>query len=296
LSNKGGCFINSHARQAAEWCTAVFLACFASSAWALLFDFNTLVKGSNTGAANTAVQNYMQAILTGAGAGTVVVTGSRADTDYTGDSYVVGPVSQTVVTPLTLGDTDGGVRHALPWDAYLVNQDGFDRITLVFSRPVYKVSFDFEIFPDGTCPFVGASGCKNNTAANWPDFSLRAGSTSSTDLVFRSLGLGPSDMTNTMTDRKSPMSYPNNEQAPQLLGVSGDWLFAEGVTKFEFVDWPRRIGIDNLTITLVPPRSLALVPHVPDPHVPDPQVPEPGTLALLSLGFAGVWLRRRPVV
>src|SRR5882762_6216964 len=109
--------MNLYARPTARWCAAALLACFASSAWALLFDFNTLVKGSNTAAANTAVQNYMQAILTGAGAGTVVVTGSRAETDYTGDSYVVGPVvSPAVVTPLTLGDTNGGVQHALPWD------------------------------------------------------------------------------------------------------------------------------------------------------------------------------------
>jgi hypothetical protein len=277
--------MNLYARPTAKWCTAAFLACFASSAWALLFDFNTLVKGSNTAAANTAVQNYMQAILTGAGAGTVVVTGSRAETDYTGDSHAVGPASLGVVTPLTLGDTNGGVQHALPWDAYLVNQDGFDRITMVFSRPVSKISFDFEIFPDGTCPFVGASGCASNTGTNWPDFSLLAGSTSSTNLVFRSVGLDPSDTTNAMTYRKSPLSYPNNEQAPQLLGVSGDWLFPAGVTKFEFVDWPRRIGIDNLNITFVPPPA-PLVPHVP----------EPGTLALLSLGLAGLWLRRRPVV
>jgi len=271
-----------HACQAARWCTVAFLACFASSAWAVLFDFNSLVKGSNTAAANMDVQTYMQAIL-GAGGGTVVVTGARAETDYTGDSHVVGPVSSGGVTPLTLGNTNGGVWHASGWDAYLVNQDGFDRITMVFSRPVSKISFDYEIFPDGTCPFVGASGCASNTGTNWPDFSLLAGSTSSTNLVFRTLGLAPSNMTNTMTYRESPLSYPNNEQAPQFLGVSGDWPFPGGVTKFEFVDWPRRIGIDNLNITFAPP-PLVL------------RVPEPGTLALLSLGFAGLWLRRRPVL
>ena len=265
--------MNLHARRAAEWCTAVFLACFASSAWALVFDFNSLVKAGNTVAANTAVQKYMQDILTGAGAGTVVVTGSRAETDYTGDNHVVGPASQGGVTPLTLGNTDGGVQHASGWDAYLVNQDGVDRITMVFSHPVSKISFDFEIFPDGTCP-VGATGCASGS--NWPDFSLRAGSTASTNLVFHALGLDPSN-TPTMTYRQSPLSYLNNsfEQAPQLLSVSGDWLFPAGVTKFEFVDWPRRIGIDNLNITFVP---------------------EPGSLALLSLGFVGLWLRRRPVL
>jgi len=275
--------MNLQARRAAKWCTAAFLAFFASSAWAITFDFDSLAKATNTAAANTAVQTYMQSILTGAGAGTVVVTGSRAETDYTGDNHVVGPASPGGITPLTLGNTDGGVQHASPWDAYLVNQDGFDRITMVFSRPVSKISFDFEIFPDGTCPAVGATGCANNTGTNWPDFSLLAGSTSSTSLRFHALGLDPSNTTNSMTFRKSPASYPSNELAPQLLGVSGDLLFADGVTKLEFVDWPRRIGIDNLTITFVPP---PLIPHVP----------EPGTLALLSLGFAGLWLRRRSVL
>src|SRR5437588_11915190 len=268
--------MNWHARRAAKWCTAVFLACFASSAWAVLVNFNGMGKGTGTAAANNMdVQNYMNGIL---GAGTVVVTGARFETDYTGDGHVVGPASLGGVTPLTLGSTDGGTQHGLPWDSYIVNQDSFDRITMVFSRPVSHVSFDLEIFPDGTCPNVGATGCASNTSANWPDFELWAGTPSGTNAVFTQLGLDP----NSMTYHSSTAS--SNERAPQLLGVSGDRQLAAGVTELEFRDWPARIGIDNLNITFVTP---------PRPLVP---VPEPGTLALLSLGFAGLWLRRRPVL
>jgi hypothetical protein len=48
--------------------------------------------------------------------------------------------------------------------------------------------------------------------------------------------------------------------------------FATGVTRVEFVDWPVKIGIDNL-----------------DPS----RVPEPGTLALLGLPIAAVASTRR---
>ena len=57
------------------------------------------------------------------------------------------------------------------------------------------------------------------------------------------------------------------ELAPQLLALSGSWYFANGITKLEFVDWPRMIGIDNLALTTVP---------------------EPGTVALLAFGLFGL--------
>jgi len=273
--------MNWQARRAGKWCTAVFLACFASSAWAVVvnINFNGLGTGTNSLASNQAVQNYMNGILSATpGAGTVTVYGARSEMAYTGDGHVVGPANAAgAVTPLTLGDTEGGARSA-PWDSYIVNQDSTDRITMVFSRAVARVSFDLEIFPDGTCPTAGASACANNTVANWPDFELWAGTPSGTLPVFTKLGLDP----NSMAYHTSTAS--SNERAPQLLGASGDQPLAANVTELEFRDWPARIGIDNLNITFVTP---------PRPLVP---VPEPGTLALLSLGFAGLWLRRRPVL
>jgi len=61
------------------------------------------------------------------------------------------------------------------------------------------------------------------------------------------------------------------ELAPQLLGTFS--MSLNGATKIEFVDWPQRIGIDNLVLRTVP---------------------EPGSLALLAGGLLG-WnfFRRR---
>ncbi len=105
----------------------------ASSAYALVinFDFNTLADGKN----NSKVQQYMNNVLNSQHpGGTVAVSGAMAEKNYTADGHVVGPVSGSTVTPLTLGDTDEGVQHALPWDTYLVNS-GSDRITLLLSFP-----------------------------------------------------------------------------------------------------------------------------------------------------------------
>lgn len=76
----------------------------------------------------------------------------------------------------------------------------------------------------------------------------------------------------------SPVSKWNKtEKAPQLLAVSDEFIFAnlgfpDGVTKFEFYDWPERVAIDSLTITTVP---------------------EPGTLLLLGAGLTGIVLTRK---
>ena len=255
---------------------ALSAAGFAQSASAVLFTFNDVPDG----ATNSTVQSKLQAVLNTQAPGmTVTVTGAVGEANYTGDDHVVGPMSGGVATPLTLGDTDLGVQHALPWDSYLVNStaNGNDRITMVFNKPIYGVSFDFEIFPDGTCPDGGASGCANTSAANWPDFSFRANGAQ----VFYVDAIDPSNIGSPVIPagvtvvapgtslRESPVSdgVSGYELAPQLLALSGSWYFANGVTKLEFVDWPRMIGIDNLALTTVP---------------------EPGTLALLGMGLFGL--------
>ena len=262
----------------ALWCAALFLlALFAPSAGAtlILFNFNSLADG----ASNTTVNTYMQGVLNTALPGsTVSVKGAKGEKNYTGDGHVVGPVNgSNVATPLTLGNTDGGVQHALPWDTYLINKTTTDRITMVFSFRIHRVSFDYEIFPDGTCPNGGANGCPNPSDSDWPDFKFRAGVAPGTSLIFEIDGLDPEDLTNALVYRESPVSdqgVAGYEKSPQLLAVSGDWFFPSGVNQLEFVDWPRHIGIDNLRIT----------------------IPEPSSLLLLLLGLAGLMARRRTAV
>jgi hypothetical protein len=58
-----------------------------------------------------------------------------------------------------------------------------------------------------------------------------------------------------------------HERAPQFLGQAA-FVFRGGVTTLEFVDWPVKVGIDNLRVSFTP------VAHAP----------EPSPLALLGCG------------
>lgn len=229
----------------------------SASAGLISFDFNGLADGDG----NSTVQTYLNGILAIAHpGGAVTVSGSQAENNYTGEGYVVGPVSGSFVNPETLGTSDWGVHHSGPLDTFLVNQSAFDRITMTFSFPIYSASFDYEIFPDGTCPQSSPS-CQPVTA-NWPDFTFAAGST----VQFRTLSVVPGTFG---TFPHSPNSgIVLNELAPQFLGLSGNWDFPSGVTTLEFIDWPRMIGMDNLRLTDV--------------------VPEPASVFLMGSGFLGL--------
>jgi hypothetical protein len=236
--------------------TIVAVAFFLSpslKADSVVFDFNTL--GNN--AVNSTVQMYMNGRL-GAGQ-SVVVTGSQASNSYTGDGHVVGPGGVS----LTLATSDGGIPHMNPPDTFIDNMSSSTEISMVFSGlKIYGVSFDYEIFPDGTC----ATGV--SCGSNWPDFTFMADGTS----VFNTLAVMPGDPK--VPYLHSPASGSGTELAPQFLGQSGTWVFPNGVTKLEFVDWPATIGIDNLKITTT--------------------TPEPATMTLLGVGMLGLAsLRRR---
>jgi hypothetical protein len=220
----------------------------------IVFDFNSLADG----AGNSAIQTYMRGVIQtelGVSNG-VTVTGAGAEKNYTGDNHVVGPVSGSTVTSLTLGNTDGGVQHALPWDTFIYNSNSI-KIDMLFSIPIYQVSFDYEIFPNASC--VNPPGSCNV----FPDFRFKADGVS----VLYALSLDP-DAAAYTGYRHSPFSGPiDNEKSPQLLAVSSTYFFPAGVTHLEFYDWPERIGIDNLTIG----------------------VPEPATILLLGAGLAGLF-------
>ena len=88
-------------------------------------------------------------------------------------------------------------------------------------------------------------------------------------LAFLKLGVVPGDPS--LPNTRSANSNP--ELAPQFLGRVED-LSLPGVVRLEFVDWPERIGIDNLTIN---------------------RTPEPGSLLLLvAAGLGWLGIRRRP--
>lgn len=226
-----------------------------STTTSIALDFNSLGNNAN----NAAVQSYLQGAL-GSGA---TITGALALQGYTGDGHVVGPVSGSTVTPYTLGTTDGGVAHGGSPDTFIVN-DSSGKFTINLPFKVYGVSFDYEIFPDGT---------PNQP----PDMTFKADGT----VVFHLFGVLPGTGG---TFPHSPVSGTGaTEGSAQLLG-SYSGAFPNGVTKLEFIDWPDRVGIDNLQLNPTP--------------APAPVVPEPLSMAawlgvLAGGGAVARRLRRR---
>ncbi len=231
-----------------------FIACgvmpvFGSTVTSFSYDDGSLSNGSN----NSSIQAYMNSKL-GAGK-SVVVTGSVATNTYNGDGHVVGPGNPPVST--TLGG--GG-------DLFITNiANTSTEIKMVFTGlSITSVSFDYEIFPDGTCP------TGNNCGSNWPDFTFAADGS----IIFHKLSVQPA------AGSHSPASgIGSTELAPQFIGTSGIINFASGVTVLEFEDWPATIGIDNLVITYNTGGSSP--------------TPEPVSAALAGTGLIGIYFLRR---
>jgi hypothetical protein len=251
------------------------------------FDFNNLSNGDG----NATIQSKMNLLL-GAGQSVTVGSGAVADNSYTGDGHVVGPKVGGVYVPLTLANTNGAVSSALPatpngsLDTFLRNVGGEsspnDRITMIFSGlTISSVSFDYEIFPDGSCPVAGCS--------TYPDFTF--GTTDPTTHVFTSIFTKSAvDVSTTNTTyTNSPCGsagasltnpcVPGTETAPQYLGTSGV-ISVGGATELDFIDWPATIGIDNLVI------------NFSSSSTPAP-VPEPGSLVLLGTVASALFVMKR---
>lgn len=231
----------------------------------MAIDFN----GISPNASNGQIRDYMNGQLSTAGVSGQVtsVTGASGDRNYDGEGFVVGPRGASgQVTSLTLGNTDAGLQHSTSGDRFLINFNA-DLITMVFDEPIYGIAFDYEIFPNGDVPNgVGVD------PERYPDFTFNAYS-SGTSLAnrlehFHVFSVLPG------TNGTYPSS-PNNltERAPQLLG-SASFVFSGGATVLQFIDWPERIGIDNLLLSFAPAPA------------PTP-IPEPSALLVWTLLVGG---------
>lgn len=233
------------------------------TAAAFTFDFNSLADG----ASNATIQTYMQGVLPG-----TTISGAAASKTWTGDDHVVGPVSGSTVTPITLGTSNGAignntdVAHGGANDTFIMNQLSVTTtITINFSNPVNLVGFDWEIFPNDSCQ---SAPCGSNT----PDLTFKINGTEVAGSPF--LGVAPG--TNSTYLHSPASGSVNNELALQRIGHYA--VGASNLSQLDFIDWPVAIGIDNLVVdTFIPPTGF---------------VPEPSTLLLLGAGLVGLAARQ----
>lgn len=199
--------------------------------------------------------------------GNVLTVGGAVLSNYDGEGYVVGPkIGSAPATKYTLLEKDGG--------KFLINNvhNGNDKITFDFAKPIYAISFDFEIFPDGT----GVT----------PDFTFKADGNTIfhlDGLVPGTSGPLPAGVTQLGVGYTfSPNSGSAQQLSKQFIG-SFSGTFANGVSHLEFIDWPVTIGVANFQFGGAP-------------GVPEPPSALILTLGLLCAAGCSVWLgRRRPL-
>lgn len=228
----------------------------------------------------------------------VTVKGALIQSTYDGEGHVVGPTYNHTVVPWTLGDTGYSGGHlskpsANPIYSSFLTNAGFPYsrpvstgITMTFSHYlISKVSFTFEIFPDGTgnIPDLTFSGSKDGKAISLSSVTATTyngspyiGSFGTNNDSWTALGVRPNVYT---TSHNS-----SRETSLQLLGTAS-FVFSSPVNALSFQDWPALIGINDLELT--PPEQ---------PHV---LTPAPRSAVLFGLGvliLGGCWVRRgRPL-
>jgi hypothetical protein len=233
----------------------------------------TTITGLSSGASAAQIQTYMNQVLSAAGcsgcSATVLVSGTSigavADQTYNGDGHATGP--GTGSKSLTLGDSNGATASTTTssinssYDTFIANTtDGSgtvsNQITLQFAgfagKSLTITSFDYEVFPDGTCAQLNATNCGGSPTGgiypNQPDLEFEAGNNlTGTDTVQQTYyGVTPNTTNGNATH--SPISGSSGtELAPQLIGTWTGSL--TGVSELDFVDWPATIGIDNLNVS-----------------------------------------------
>jgi hypothetical protein len=256
-----------------------------ASATSVTFNFNSL--GEN--ATSSAIASYMNSVLSTAGCTgcSVTVTGAVADTTYDGENHVTGPGTGLATKSLTLGTSDGATASNTTstlnagYDTFLATTNDAStnissQITMKFSGFTINgsASFDYEIFPNGTCT---ALPCGSNT----PDFKFEAGTNSNgTDPFVTTFGtngtqLGVTPGTTNGNTNNSQLS--TSEASPQFIGTWSGSL--SNVNELDFVDWPETIGVDNLSVSW-------------NTGTQSP-VPEPFSVVLLGTIVGGIALRKK---
>lgn len=257
----------------------------SANAGTFTFNFNSLASGANS----AAIATYMDGVL--GCANCVTVTGAIADRTYSGENNVVGPGG----VPVTLGTTDNAANNsATPgrtYDTFLANTSDSSvpisqEISISFTgMSIASASFDYEIFPDGTCASLGWGHCggpSNNGSTslannpNTPDFEFTTGAAVGGTNIFTTYGVAPSA---SGTNGTSTLNGSTTIHSPQYVGMSG-LMTLGGVSELNFIDWPATIGVDNLVLTTTTSGGSG-------------SVPEPTSVLLLATACAGVVVAMR---
>ena len=269
----------------------------------ITFNFNSL--GASATSAQIAAAMTSQLVAAGCiGCSVTLPTGTSGggdsegattDTTYNGDGHVVGTVSGSTVTSLTLNNTSGGTNPTSSTGAnnvFLANTNNSsgtisNQITLDFQGFTLNgaAGFNYEVFPDGTCTAMNSGSCGGSPTGgiypNQPDFIFQAGTnTNGADPAVSSFGTNGTQYgytpgsTNGSTLTHSPNSGKfTAEAAPQYIGTWSGSL--SNVTELDFIDWPATIGLDNLQVSW---------------NTPSP-VPEPASLLLFGTAVFGLAMK-----